>query len=64
MSNPLSYGKTGNRLLDALNQPDFERLAPHLESTPMIFKQIFHKQGQTISHAYFRPAAWAHSPKS
>ena len=53
MSNTLSYGKTGNRLLDALNQPDFERLLPHLESTPMTFKQIFHKQGQAISHAYF-----------
>jgi len=49
----LSHGKTGNQLLDALSQPDFERLLPHIESTPMAFKQIFHKQGQTIAHAYF-----------
>jgi CRP-like cAMP-binding protein len=53
MSNTLSHGQTGNRLLDTLKQPDFERLLPHLEATPMSFKQIFHKQGQAISHAYF-----------
>jgi CRP-like cAMP-binding protein len=53
MLNTLSYGKTGNRLLDALKQADFDRLLPHIESTPMSFRQIFHKQGQTISHAYF-----------
>jgi CRP-like cAMP-binding protein len=53
MLNIPSTGKSGNRLLDALAPPDFERLLPHLESTPMAFRQIFHKQGQTISHAYF-----------
>src|SRR5258706_6476774 len=49
----LSHGKTGNRLLDALAQADFERLLPHIESTPMAFRQIFHKQGSVITHAYF-----------
>jgi CRP-like cAMP-binding protein len=53
MSNSPTYGKSGNRLLDALTQADFERLVPHIESTPMLFRQIFHKQGQVISHAYF-----------
>jgi CRP-like cAMP-binding protein len=53
MSHTLSFGKSGNRLLDALSEQDFERLLPHIESTPMAFKQIFHKQGQTIAHAYF-----------
>jgi CRP-like cAMP-binding protein len=53
MSTYPSYGKSGNRLLDALAPGDFERLLPHIESTPMSFKQIFHKQGQAIAHAYF-----------
>jgi CRP-like cAMP-binding protein len=53
MSNTLSPGKTGNRLLDALKEPDFNRLLPHIEATPMNFKQIFHKQGEPITHAYF-----------
>ena len=53
MANIPSTGKSGNRLLDALRQPDFERLLPHIEVTPMHFRQIFHKQGQQIAHAYF-----------
>jgi CRP-like cAMP-binding protein len=54
MSNNLpSYGKSGNRLLDALGESDFNRLLPHLESTRMNFRDIFHKQGEVISHAYF-----------
>ena len=48
-----SHRKSGNRLLDALPQSDFERLVPHIESTPMAFKQVFHKQGHPISYAYF-----------
>jgi CRP-like cAMP-binding protein len=53
MAITLSHGRTGNRLLDALGESDFERLLPHIESTPMTFKQVFHKQGGVISHAYF-----------
>jgi CRP-like cAMP-binding protein len=48
-----SHGKSGNRLLDALDESDFDRLLPHIESTPMAFKQVFHKQGVAIAHAYF-----------
>ena len=47
------FGKTGNRLLDALGEADFERLLPHIEPTPMNFRQVFHKQGASIAHAYF-----------
>jgi len=53
MLNIPSFGKTGNKLLDALPEGDFERLLPHVESTRMEFKQVFHKQGQQITHAYF-----------
>jgi hypothetical protein len=53
VANILSSGKSGNRLLDALSQSDFERLLPHIEATPMHFRQIFHKQGEQITHAYF-----------
>ena len=53
MTTTLAFGKTGNRILDALSQPDFERLLPHIETTPMAFRQVFHKQGEPIAHAYF-----------
>src|SRR3954471_8852344 len=53
MNKSLSHGKSGNRLLDALSDSDFDRLLPHIEATPMHFRQVFHKQGHAISHAYF-----------
>jgi CRP-like cAMP-binding protein len=53
MSPTLTTGNSGNRLLDALSKADFDRLLPHIEATPMAFKQIFFKQGQSIAHAYF-----------
>ena len=53
MAPTLAHGKTNNRLLDALGQTDFERLLPHIEPTPMAFRQILYKQGSTITHAYF-----------
>jgi CRP-like cAMP-binding protein len=53
MATTLSNGQTGNRLLDAVDHQGLDRLAPHLESTPMAFKQVLHKPGGKVSHAYF-----------
>jgi CRP-like cAMP-binding protein len=44
---------TGNRLLDALSEQDFRRLAPHLEPVALILGQILYQPQQTIEQVYF-----------
>jgi hypothetical protein len=42
-----------NRLLAALSTDAYERLAPHLTTVPLGFKQVLYKQGEPIHHVYF-----------
>lgn len=44
---------TGNRVLDALPQEDFARLAPHLQSIDPERGQILHESDVPIEHVYF-----------
>ncbi len=45
---------TGNRLLDALSEQDFTRLAPHLEPVKLAFGDILYHPQQFIEHVYFQ----------
>ena len=42
-----------NHLLAALPAVDFERLAPHLESVPMLLGEALYEPGSQLRHAYF-----------
>ena len=42
-----------NHLLGALPTPEFERLAPHLESVPMRLGEVLCQSGDQLQYAYF-----------
>lgn len=42
-----------NELLSRLPTREYERLAPHLEAVPLVFKETLHEEGAPIRHAYF-----------
>jgi CRP-like cAMP-binding protein len=44
---------TGNRVLDALLEPDFDRLRRHLEPVSLPLKQTLHHSGAEIAFVYF-----------
>ena len=50
-----SYVRQGheNKLLAALPQDDYARVAPMLTVVPMRFKQTLHKQGERVERVYF-----------
>ncbi|WP_310384990.1 Crp/Fnr family transcriptional regulator [Roseateles sp.] len=42
-----------NHLLDALPEPEWRRLLPHLESVDMPLGMVLYEPGSTLSHVYF-----------
>jgi CRP-like cAMP-binding protein len=44
---------TGNRILDALPEAEFERLRPHLEPVTFVLKQVLQRPGEHIDYVYF-----------
>ncbi len=47
---------TGNRLLDALPQQEFERFRPHLEPESFLVKQVICRPGDEVPFVYFPTA--------
>jgi CRP-like cAMP-binding protein len=48
-----SSDPTGNRLLAALSEQDYERLLPRLEIVPSGLKEVVHEPGGPLSYVYF-----------
>ncbi|MEJ6485972.1 Crp/Fnr family transcriptional regulator, partial [Nostoc punctiforme UO1] len=48
-----SYRLTNNRLLTALSEVEYQRLAPNLEQVFLSVKQVLYKAGEPITHVYF-----------
>lgn len=46
-----------NRLLAALHDAEFERLAPHLELVPMLLGDVLCESGSKLQHVYFPTTA-------
>jgi CRP-like cAMP-binding protein len=46
-----------NHLLDALPEPEWLRLQPHLEPVEMPLGQVLYEPGSTLSHVYFPTSA-------
>ncbi|MCV2360566.1 MULTISPECIES: Crp/Fnr family transcriptional regulator [Roseateles] len=46
-----------NHLLDALPEPEWQRLLPHLESVDMPLGLVLYEPGSTLSHVYFPTSA-------
>jgi CRP-like cAMP-binding protein len=46
-------GRPGNRLLAALPDDDFRRLAPYLHTVPIRVKQMLYKSGEPLRDVYF-----------
>jgi len=46
-----------NQLLDALPEPEWLRLQPHLESVDMPLGLVLYEPGSTLSHVYFPTSA-------
>ena len=46
-----------NRLLSALPEPDYERLAPHFEFVEMPLGQVLYESGGQLKHVYFPTTA-------
>jgi CRP-like cAMP-binding protein len=53
MEAPEVTGHQANRLLAALDQADFARLAPFLEPVELPQGKVLYETGETIHHAYF-----------
>jgi CRP-like cAMP-binding protein len=45
--------KPQNRLLAALPAEVYERLAPHLEDSPLLLGQVIYESGERLDHIYF-----------
>lgn len=48
-----SHNPTQNHLLAALPTAEFERIAPHLELTPMPLGEVYYESGGKLQHVYF-----------
>ena len=46
-----------NHLLDALPEPEWQRLLPHLETVDMPLGLVLYEPGSTLSHVYFPTSA-------
>jgi hypothetical protein len=47
---------TGNRLLDALSEGDFETIRPHLNPVNLRVGQVLSKEGEPVDKVYFPTA--------
>lgn len=54
---PSQHNPAQNRLLAALPDAEFARLAPHLELVPMRLGETLHEPGCTLQHAHFPTTA-------
>jgi CRP-like cAMP-binding protein len=54
---PVPHDANQNHLLAALPTPEYERLAPHLELTPMPLGEVIFEPGGQLQHAYFPTTA-------
>jgi CRP-like cAMP-binding protein len=54
---PSSHNPNRNHLLAALPAAEFERLAAHLEPTPLPLGQMLYEPGGQLQHAYFPVSA-------
>jgi CRP-like cAMP-binding protein len=52
-SRQLSDSQPKNRILAALPDDDFRRLAPHLDTVPIHVRQVLHSSGEEIQFVYF-----------
>ena len=52
-----AHSPSQNKLLAALPEADFERLAQHLELVPMELGAVVYEPGQQLQHAYFPTTA-------
>jgi CRP-like cAMP-binding protein len=50
---PPAKGRPNNRLLAALPDNVFRRIAPHLHTVPIRLKQVLHKTGEPLRAVYF-----------
>lgn len=46
-------GRPTNRLLAALPAAEFNRILPHLQTVPLVRRQVLLKRGDPISHVFF-----------
>jgi len=53
MNAPPGHSPHQNHLLDALPQTDYERLAPHLDLTPMRLGDVLYESGGRLPYVYF-----------
>jgi CRP-like cAMP-binding protein len=56
-ANTLFPGSTGNHLLAALPDAEWQRWEPHLERVEMPLGQVLYEAGGTLSHVYFPTTA-------
>jgi CRP-like cAMP-binding protein len=54
---PVATDPRTNRLLAALAEPDYERIAPHLEFAPVALGEVLYESGARMDHAYFPTTA-------
>jgi CRP-like cAMP-binding protein len=45
--------RPGNRILASLPVADYQRLLPDLTTVPAKVKQVFHRQGEPLTHVFF-----------
>ena len=57
MLNASRHNPNQNHLLAALPTAEFDRLAPHLELTPMLLGDVLYEPGGQLQHAYFPTTA-------
>jgi len=50
---PIATTPRDNRLLAVLAQPDYDRIAPHLEFAPVALGEVLYESGGRMEHAYF-----------
>ena len=52
-TNAKTKGQHGNRLLGLLSAADYGRLKPHLEPTPLKYRQSLYRANEAIRYVYF-----------
>jgi CRP-like cAMP-binding protein len=50
---PIGSARHNNRLLAAVPDDEYERLAPHLTTVPLQLKRVLYRQGEPIHYVYF-----------
>ena len=54
---PIATSPRKNNLLAALAQPDYDRIAAHLEFVPLTLGEVLYEPGSRMDHAYFPTTA-------